>query len=127
MEIRAKDRDGRFVYGYHCIITGTHYLLLKNAEFIRHAGTHSIIEDMFVEIDISTAAEDTGKDDKHGDRIFGCKGNMVGGDTVNGPDCEDYVYWCSHTLTWIIRNTKQHIRLAHVASAELEIVKEKDK
>ncbi|MCK5606655.1 hypothetical protein KAR91_32435 [Candidatus Pacearchaeota archaeon] len=56
-----------------------------------------------IEIDISTAAEDTGKLDKHGKPIFGSRGPMHGGDRVSIGGVQHEAAWRDSHSYWGLR------------------------
>jgi len=62
------------------------------------------IKSGLIEIAIETAAEFTGRLDRHGDKIFGSKGAMQGGDLIQGcttDECRE-VSWDEQELTWVV-------------------------
>ncbi|KKN77669.1 hypothetical protein LCGC14_0357950 [marine sediment metagenome] len=119
--IRAKNKHGVMATGnLFRTRDGKYYLMSPSVtlEVLAHNP-----EMAFVEIDLATGAEDTGKDDLHGDRIYGSRGEMKGRDRVidNG-GYEHGVWWDTVRLVWMMGN----IPLGPQLESELEIVKAPD-
>ncbi len=73
-----------------------------------------------IEIDISTAAEATGKLDKHGDEIYGSRRDMQGGDRVKLYQTRWDVTWNEGRLQWMVDRHGSGYALS--TADELEII-----
>ncbi len=116
-EIRAKDKDGKVVYGWYFEDdvdgNGLKPFLMP------HLPEFKLWADM-IPIDISTAAVKTGKKDKNGDDIYGSKDDMEGGDMVKRSSMTKAPVWWSGN-GWYVGTTYMGD-----ITAELEIIKEQD-
>lgn len=130
-EIRAKDKDGGVVYGWYVPLDKRHFVVPPcgdpETELVRWFRTaHNTIQLWgAIEIDISTAAVKTGKLDKHGDDIYGSKGDMQGGDRVEHDDVRRrrlLVTWIEDRLTWGMGDGL----LCDSQSIYLEIIKDQE-
>jgi hypothetical protein len=123
MQVRAKTPDGKEVVGYAFESEGDWYIITTEAT-VRWVEDHYEMNGI-EEIVRETAAIDTGKLDKHGERIFGSKGEMQGGDTVriHGHGTSRYkAVW--HDLSWGLYNKKDGFYSLYVWNCdELEIIK----
>ncbi len=129
MKIRAYDKDGNEVVGwYFRSRTTEHYMVREDAAVYDPddaCGHITIDHASLLKIDISTAAEDTGKDASNG-RIFGSRGEMKGGDRVRL--CNQGggvpVVWNRDKLLW---GFPQGGELGCWLSDELEIIPKEEK
>lgn len=131
MKVRAKTKDGTEVVGWYvqCLDRHFAYVQPKASSFdYKHDEEYGRLWTVtgFVEIEIKSAAVDTGKLDKHGKMIFGSKGEMQGGDRIRYRTglgharlvC-DGVRWNADTLQWAAMRGAQ---LASIDIRELEII-----
>jgi hypothetical protein len=119
MQVRAKTKDGKEkeVVGWYVEIAGKPGIVPLDARAI-----------FCMWIDPATAAYDTGKLDKHGDRIYGSKGEMRGGDSViaSGVDTPSCVYWHAGNNygQWVMESDEYIRPLYGWESSGLEIIKD---
>ncbi len=108
--VRAKDKDGNVVVGWHVRLDDISYIVPEDA--------HAIY---CISIDITTAARATGKLDKNGDMIYGSDGDMQGGDRVRllGQGGGVPVVWNKGKLLW---GFPQGAELGCWHSRQLEII-----
>ena len=131
---RAKTKDGKEVVGWYCCLkNNTHAIVLHEDSVVFTGGSISVRP---FHIDPAPAAFDTGKDDKHGKRIFGSKGEFQGGDRVqittenyydNGRDWvrDAKVEYQSSAMTWVARvHESSWHGFADLHDAQLEIIPE---
>lgn len=81
-EIRAKDKDGKLVYGWYVHACKTNLCNKVYWEHQIHIPDKAGFTPIFEIPDISTVAVKTGRKDKNGKDIYGSMGEMKGGDRV---------------------------------------------
>lgn len=121
--IRGKTKGGNTAVGWYFPCGSKHYLLLNDVQIWQSSSGKHISNRFFVEIDISTAAVATGKKDKNDEMIFGSRGEMQGGDTVQasegGLTDATEVYWNKENVWWALGVST----LGSWKSDNLEIIK----
>lgn len=114
MKIRAII-DGKGVMGWYVCLDGYHHIVPFDA---------SVLYSMC--IDIALCAEDTGRDDKHGERIFGSRGKMQGGDRVFVRSGRNPLEMRWIDYAWRLSGDNGSIGITAYSSAELEIIPRKE-
>lgn len=129
---KAERTPDKLVVGWYAGINGKHYIVPSHAYVgIKDGHWSTSREDAgrlgllyatgLYEIDISTAAEATGKLDKNGKEIFGSKGDMQEGDRIkaDGRDNPICVNWDDTKAHWGLPKITP---LGDWTSDELEII-----